>query len=185
MTRPFTQAMTEAIHAGYTLALLADIEHPSGTVHYWTGVGTLLYNGISYIGAGRFGSVAPVKHTSDLSIQEVVFSLSGVLPEEAAELEDNVRNDIATVWLACIGEQGEVVSSPYQLIGAELDFQSLSVSEEGEAILSITARTGFYTLERAINESWTPENQKQTYPTDVGLDFVPVLQNQEVQWTPT
>lgn len=185
MTRPLTQAMADALRDGRPLALLAEINHPSGVARFWTGVGDIVYNGFTFTGAGRFGTVAPVMRTSDLAIQEVVFSLSGVLPEEAAELETDVRNEIATVWLACIGEHGEIVASPYQLLSALLDFQSLSVGEEGEAILSITGRTGFYTLERAIEESWTAEDQKQIYPTDTGFDMVASLQNQDVQWTPT
>jgi hypothetical protein len=51
--------------------------------------------------------------------------------------------------------------------------------------ISITARTGFYTLERALDEAWTTEEQKLTYPTDSGLDLISGLQNQTIQWTQT
>jgi hypothetical protein len=71
------------------------------------------------------------------------------------------------------------------LLTALLDYQSFSAQEDGTATVSIVARSGFYTLERALDEAWTPENQYLTYPLDTGLDMQPSLQNQQVNWTRT
>lgn len=185
MARPLTDRMATALHERRPLALLAEIEHPSGTARFWTGVGSIVWDGNTFTGAGHLASIGPVHRTSDLAIQEITFSLAGVTPEQAAELEDDVRNLSGMAWLACLGEHGEIIPDPYQLIDAQLDYQSFNVDEDGTSVLSITAHTGFYTLERALDEAWTPEDQKQTYPTDVGLDMVPLLQNQDIQWTPT
>lgn len=174
--------MAEALRAGRPLALLASIEHPDGNAYFWSGVGKLVWDGITWTGIGRFGGVAPVKHTSDLSIQEVVFSLTGVDSSVVTTLNDNVRNRTGTVWLACIGERGEIVPDPYQLLTSELDYQTFSIDEEGVATISIIARTGFYTLERAIDEVWSTEDQKKTYPNDSGLDMIAGLQNQDILW---
>jgi hypothetical protein len=51
--------------------------------------------------------------------------------------------------------------------------------------VSIIGRSGFYTLERNIDEAWTSEDQKTLYPNDTGLDMIPGLQNQDVIWSPT
>jgi hypothetical protein len=51
--------------------------------------------------------------------------------------------------------------------------------------ISITARTGFYTLDRALDEAWTSEEQHILYPNDSGLDLISGLQNQTLQWTQT
>ena len=101
-----------------------------------------------------------------------------------ATLSDDVRNRAGKVWLTCIGA-GKTVIDPFQIVDSELDYQSFSADADGTVGIAITARTGFYSLARALDESWTSEEQALVYPTDVGLDLIPALQNQELQWTRT
>lgn len=185
MARPLTARMAEALKKRKPLALLAEIDHPSGAARFWTGVGVLSWNGFSWTGAGTLGSVAPIKHTSDLTIQEINFGLAAVDPAIAATLGDNVRNLSGKVWLACLGSGNSVIADPFQIVDAVLDYQSFSAAADGTVAISITARTGFYTLDRALDEAWTTEEQKLTYPTDSGLDLISGLQNQTIQWTLT
>jgi hypothetical protein len=137
-----------------------------------------------WVGIGRLGSVTPVGKNADLSIQEIRFSLSGVDLAIATQLQENVRNRSGQLWLAALDDNGEVIPDPYQLVNALLDYQLLEVSDDGVATISIIARTGFYTLERSLNLAWTPENQQLTFPSDSGLDMIPALVNQTIQWTP-
>lgn len=183
MARPFTARMAEAILAGAPIGMLAEIEHPDGTGRFWTGIGPLAYNGFTWTGVGKLAGVSPVKKSSGLTIQELNFQMVGVDSAIAAQLNDNVRNRAGTVWLAAFGDKGEVIADPYLLVDAVLDYQSLQVADDGSTIISIAALSGFTTLERGVDEAWTPENQKLAFPTDVGLDMIPGLQNQEVQWT--
>lgn len=185
MAPPLTAAMAEHMRRRGPLALLAEIEHPSGTARYWSGIGLLRWNGAVWKGASKLGTISPIKHTSDLVIQEIRFQLSGVDPEEAAMLDDDVRNRAGRAWLAGIARGNAVVSDPFQIVDAELDYQSLSAAENGTVTIQITARTGFYTLDRALDEAWTTEEQKLLYPTDTGLDLISKLQNQTLQWTPS
>lgn len=185
MTAPLTERMASALAAGRPLGLLCEIEHPDGTGRFWTGIGTLAYGGYNWAGIGTLGAVTPVRQTSDIAIQDIQFTLSGVDPDILADLNEDVRNLTGSLWLACFGDKGEVIADPYQLVDALLDYQTLHVGDDGSATISITARTGFYTLDRGIDEAWTPESQKLDYPTDVGLDMIPGLQNQDVRWTPT
>lgn len=185
MAPPLTSRMADALRKRKPLALLAEIEHPDGAARFWTGIGPLSWNGYTWTGSGTLGSVAPIRHTSDLAIQEINFGLAGVDPAIVATLDDNVRNLAGLVWLACVGPGNSVIRDPFQIVDAVLDYQSFSASEEGTVAISITARTGFYTLERALDEAWTTEEQKLLYPTDSGLDLISGLQNQTIQWTLT
>lgn len=185
MPPPLTAHMAEALRKRRPLALIAEIDHPSGPGRFWTGIGKLSWNGYDWTGSGTLGTVTPIKHTSDLIIQEINFSLAGVDPAVVATLNDNVRNLSGKVWLACLGPGNSVIRDPYQIVDALLDYQSFSAADDGTVGISITARTGFYTLDRALDEAWTTEEQKLTYPTDSGLDLISSLQNQAIQWTPT
>lgn len=182
MSRPLTLRMAQALKAGATLIVLAEINHPDGPGRFWTGIGQLVWNGTTFFGSGRLGTISAVKQTSDVSIQEISFALVGVDSDIAADLESTVRNHAGKAWLACLNDKEQVIPDPYQFVDSELDYQTLTAGEDGQVMIAITARMGFYTLERGVNEGWTPENQKRLYPDDSGLDMIPGLQNQDVQW---
>ncbi|XUM25111.1 hypothetical protein ACRAVF_33800 (plasmid) [Bradyrhizobium oligotrophicum S58] len=174
--------LSQAMHARKPLALLAEIDHPAGPARLWTGIGPLIWQGNVFIGASQLGTVTPIKHTSDLVIQEISFSLAGADPAVVATLSDDVRNRSGKVWLTCLADDGSVID-PAQILDARLDYQSLSAAEDGTVTVSITARSGFYTLDRALDEAWTSEEQAIAYPGDSGLDLISGLQNQTLQWT--
>jgi len=184
MAPPMTFRMARHLSLRRPIAILADIEHPDGNGRFWSGIGSLQWQGNTFTGSGGLGTVTPIKHTSVLAVQEIQFQMSGVDPEIAARLNDNVRNKSGKVWLAGIWRRS-LVPNPYELLDAELDYQNYDVDESGVAAVSIIGRSGFYTLERNIDEAWTSENQKTLYPDDTGLDMIPGLQNQDVIWSPT
>lgn len=179
-----TFRMAEHLRRRRPIALMAEIEHPDGTARFWSGIGRLYWQGQAWTGSGRLGTVTPIKQTSAIAIQEIQFQLSGVDPEIAATLNDDVRNRLGKVWLAGIWKRS-VVSDPFLLLESQLDYQQLDADESGNVVLTITGRSGFYELERNIDEAWTSEEQKTLYPDDTGLDLIPSLQNQDIIWSPT
>lgn len=185
MSRILTARMAAALVGGNPRVILCKIEHPSGDFYGWSGIGPLSYDGQTWTGLGVLGEIAPVKSTSDLAIQDVQFKLSGVSPEALGLIQGSVKGKIGTVWLACLDQGEHIVADPYQLIECELDVQDFEAQEDGTVMLTITGHSGFYTMERALNEVLSPENQKLRFPSDTGLDLLPVLQNQDIAWTLT
>lgn len=179
-----TARMATALQDGSPRGLFVAIEHPDGTGYFTTDVGSRTWNGHTWVGTGQFGSITPIKHTSDIAIQDITFSLSGVDVSILNGLNDDVQGLNGSVWLYCLADDDTVVPDPYQLINSELDFQTFTVDPNSTATISIVAHSGFYTLSRAIEEAWTPQNQKNLFPTDTGLDLIPSLQNQNLPWTP-
>jgi hypothetical protein len=180
-----TARMADALSGGAARGIFVQIEHPSGTGYFWSGVGSRTWNGHTWSGVGKLGHIGPVKHTSEIAIQDIVFTLTGVDSDIIAKLEDDVRNRNGSVWLACFSPLDDsVIADPYQLIDSELDFQTYEVQPDGTATISITAHSGFYTLDRGTDEAWTRENQVLLFPTDTGMDMIASLQNQNLQWTP-
>jgi len=170
--------------AGRPRGLLVSIEHPSGTGYFFTGIGTRTWNGQKWVGAGQLGNVAPIQQASDISVQDLSFTLSGIDSDILAQLNDDVRNRSGKVWLACFDQYDNVVADPYPLVSAELDYQTLEIADDGTSTITITGHSGMYVLDRAVDEAWTPENQKLLHPDDAGLDMIPSLVNQDLQWTP-
>ncbi len=185
MSRLVTEDMAQALRDGKPRGLFIAIEHPDGTGYFWTGVGSREWDGHTWNGAGTLGSITPIKHSSEIAIQEIEFKVSGIDATLVSQLNDEVRNLNGSVWLACFGEDDSIIDDPYQLIDSELDYQVFDITPDGIATITIIARSGFYTLDRGVEEAWTPENQELSFPTDTGLDMIPSLQNQDLQWTPS
>jgi hypothetical protein len=78
-----------------------------------------------------------------------------------------------------------VVPDPYPILESQLDYQSMNADEAGSVTISITARSGFYSLERALDEAWSTEEQHLLYPDDSGFDMISGLTNQTLNWTPS
>jgi len=178
-----TPEMADALQQGWPRLLLAEIDHPSGTFYGWSGLGILDYDGHQWTGLGVLGKVAPVKSSSELAIQEITFTLSGLRPEELALLDEVVQGRTGLLWLACLDPAGNVVRHPWLQLDATLDYQSFNTSESGEVSVQVVGHSGFRTLERTLDEVWSPEDQKSRFPDDTGLDDLPFLQNQEITWT--
>lgn len=181
-----TYDMARALRDRWPLCLLAELDHPSGVFRAWTGVGDLDYRGHVWKGLGILGSISPIKSATDLAIQEVRFSLSGVSAESLALLSPAVRKRPARAWLGSFNKAtGNIVRDPFELLDCEMDTQDFTVDDNGMATLFIVARSGFYTLERAIDEVWSDQDQQRRFPGDIGLRDLASLQNAEVHWTPT
>lgn len=178
-----TAAMLRHMRAGGVLALLAEIDHPDGTVRVWSRSGTLSYGGYDWDGLGVLGKVTPVGTSQDLAIRQTAFQLRGVPATAVQFLDANVRGRGALLWLAGIRTGRKVVSDPWLLQSCVLDYQTLQVGDDGTATLSLIAYAGFWTLDRAQNLAWTPEEQKRIYAGDSGLDLIPDLVNKDVVWS--
>lgn len=176
--------MALALRQNYARAIFVSIEHPDGTGYFWSGIGSKVWNGHTWSGVGNLGNIAPVKHTSDIAVQDIVFTLSGVDADIAAQLNDDVRNRNGSAWLACINPLDQsIVADPLRLVDSLLDFQAYEVGEDGTATIQITAHAGFYTF-GTRDEAWTPQNQKRAYPDDTGMDMIPSIPALNVIWKP-
>lgn len=162
-------------------ALLVDIETPTTVIRAWTGIGTLIWNGNSYDGVGNFGGVDTGEETLDIKATGTVYTLAGVPSALIAEaLNDIKQGRTAKLYLALFDANGAIVDVTLVHEGitdvAEID-------EQGEtATITLTAESKLADLERPRTARYTPEDQKRLYPTDLGFDFVPSLQDAKIVW---
>jgi hypothetical protein len=177
-----TAALIRHMRAGGVMALLAEIDHPDGTVHVWSRSGTLAYGGHDWTGLGIMGRVRSVGTSRDLKIRQTVFELRGVPATAIQFLSANVRGRVANLWFAGIKPGRVVVADPWLLQTVKLDYQTLALTDDGKATISLIAYAGFWTLDRAQDLAWTSEQQKSIYPDDTGLDLIPSLVSKDIVW---
>lgn len=184
MSRILTAAMAKALRSGAPRGLFVAIEHPDGTGYFCTGVGSRTWNGHTWASAGEFGKITPIKQSSEIAIEDITYTLSGIPSRLVEGLSDNVCNLNGSTWLACFHWDDSVVLDPFQLIDSELDYQVSTINDDGTATIDIIAHSGFYTLGRGVEEAWSASNQLLIDPTDTGMKYIASLQHQDLPWTP-
>ena len=183
MTRPITAAMiTAAESADQNPALFIEALFDSGPLRFWSGLGPISWDGKSWTGAGNMLAVTSAVETTRVVASGAAFVLSGIPSAEiATALGEEYQGRQVTYWLGLLDSAGAVIIDPITAFVGRLDV--MTIDEGGDtATLSVTAENRLTDLERAPGGVYTDEDQKARFPTDKGLEFVAVQQDQEVLW---
>lgn len=159
---------------------LLDLQLVSGTVHVWSGVGTVTWNGNSYQGVGSLGGVGEIGEGTQVRAEGTTVTLSGI---DTALLNDTLAdiqvNAPATVWLGAFAN-GAIVAAAGAFAGV-VGSPSIAV---GPATLSIQVRleSAMSNLQRPTNRRYTSADQRYYHPDDSGFNWVEVLNDIALRW---
>lgn len=170
-------------------ALFIKLTFPDdGDLNLFTGYGTYTFLGGEYTGAGHMLGVDRVEEAADLRAVGINFTFSGVpaaLRSLALNASTNMQGGTASVWLALFwkptnGTPYELVAEPYRW-----DYRMDNMIINDDAVtttIKLAAESELIDLERARARYYTAEDQAIDYPNDTFFDFVPSLQDKQVQW---
>lgn len=154
-------------------AILADLTFRSGTVHVWTGIGSLTYNSNVYQGVGNLGGIGTITEGVAVEAAGTTVSLSGIDPVLYADsLSDIITGQPAKIWLACLS--GSTVVGTMLLFSGLID--EPKVTEGGDdIIITLALENKLTNLQRANRKLWTAAEQRRKHPTDSGFNWVESL----------
>jgi hypothetical protein len=166
-------------------AFLAEVQVDGGYLRFWSGLGSIAWNGETWNGAGTLLGVSPVQETDGLAATGMRFSLSGISTEVISATIGNARQGLsAKLWLAVFDSSGAIIGDPVMLFSGLTDVPE--ISESGETCtVSMTAESRLIDLERPRVRRYTREDQRTIYPTDKGFNYVPGLQDRKIHFGPT
>jgi hypothetical protein len=185
MTRDMTAEAVTASQTdkGFTVIAAAELDFSNGFVRVHSGAGPKVLLGNTYKGIGGFGRITAIEEKAELGATLVELSISGLDPTENnvnTVLTTNYRNRPATVYLAFIDSNGDVVSDPTILFRGFMDNAVIAQGKE----LSVTVRINSIMADwdRAKVARYTNEEQQDRFPGDRGLEFVPQMVEKEIKW---
>lgn len=171
------------------LAILAEFVLPSGDeFRFWSGAGTLTWDGEAFTGVARLGRVTGAGESAEIRTTETVYSLAGITEFESlnAFLEDPIRGGTAKAWLGFLDESEQVIEDPILLDESVLDTATPSFAEDGSAVLNLNATSAIFRWQKPIGRFITHEDQQELYPGDTGFDRIPTeVASKQVSWTRT
>jgi hypothetical protein len=114
----------------------------AGTLYgFWSGIGTILYQSVTYIGAGRLISIEPIDASIDLSAQPITLKLSSVpdsalTPDVLASIESYPWHQAPVVLsVAYIDPDTRSLVSVHRVSRRRLDTLEHVITAGGEAVL--------------------------------------------------
>jgi hypothetical protein len=151
-------------------------------VYIWSGVGTVSWNGHTWLGVGNLGGVSAVQETADTIAQNITLSLSGIPTEYLSDVIEAVQqNTDVQVWFGFLADDNSIVADPYQVFWGHIDVPTVTEGADTSTV-SITCENPLIDLQRSANRRYTPDDQKIDYPTDKGFEYVASIQEWDGTW---
>ena len=189
----------DVIYPFYAIELLFDGEQ---VLRMWTGLGTLVYEGNNWVGAGTLLDIDSVEETTEIAAKGATITLSGVDTSALSlALSEPYQGRVCNIYFGLFA-RGRLLqeSSSYIFLedGSKIALDDGKTSlrsifsgymdqmniEEGPetSTIQLFVENKLVDLERSRVARFTSSYQKSVYPGDKGLDFVESLQDKEISW---
>lgn len=184
MTRDIDPAADAALGQPRVIAaFLFQLDFASGPARFWTGLGDLVWNGLTFSGLGELLKLSSIEETAGVESKGVTLTLSGLPVGSIATIEHEAwQNRTARIWLATFESDGATLAAePVLLFRGRMD--TLAHEEGSTATYLLTMESRLVDLERPRIRRYTNADQQQMYPGDRGFEFVEsVAAGVDVTW---
>jgi len=163
------------------IAYAVDLEFDSGELNLWTGIGDFTSGSKTYTGAGELLTISNIEETNELASTNLTISISGLNSDivSYATTEDYQNRPITLKMFFFHAGTTEEINSMILFKGR---MDTLTVNDGDAFSVVISAENKLIDLTRPKNLYFTPETQEFLYSGDKGLEFVPKIQEQRLNW---
>ena len=161
--------------------ILAQCQFRNETIYAWTGIGTLSWNGHTWLGVGTLGQMSQISETTDLSAQGWTLTLSGIPSNLLTDTLDEMSTaEQALLYLGFLSN-GSLIGDPIPAGVGMMDQPTIDLSAQ-EATITIDVETRLSDLQRSRGGRYTDADQRSRYPGDGSLRFVSHMQDVFINW---
>lgn len=156
-------------------------EYSSETSRFWTGNTSLTYNGNVYNGTGDAITVSSISETEEIRAENIEFTLSGVPTDlVSTALQEPYQGRPCDVKLGFMNEDAGIVDV-FTAWEGRMDVKKIDENTENLSIV-LNAENRLVDLKRTRERRYTDEDQKAEYPNDDFFEYVPSIQEREIEW---
>ena len=183
LTAKMARALLDPVNAPVYLYVL---EHPSGIVRLWSGIGTAIWNGDEFTGAGKLLSVSPIEDRSEVAISRVVFRLAGVQLDQAALdlITTQAYRVPLTLYWALVDDRLQIIPDPLKRFRGFADPASITEDEEGGRVIELPVEGALFNLLKPTATELSHEEQQRRFPGDTGLERMSKAPGADRRWIP-
>jgi len=162
--------------------LLAELDFISGTKRLWSGIGNLVWNSLTWEGTGDLGRVSSIEETVELRAAGMSLQLAGVDANDLTEvIAEPIQGRRAKVYIGFRDINFALISDPIIIFDGRMD--TIEIIDGGPtATITMKVENRLRDLERARTRRYTDADQQARFVGDVGLQYVPALQEIDIPW---
>lgn len=183
MSRSLTVGMLAEIQKNRLKpAVFVDCQFSSGHIYVWSGIGSVSWNGQTWVGLGKLGGISSLPETTEVRADGVQLSLSGIPSDLINSVLTEIRQGKAcNIYFGCLDDNGAVIADPFKSFSGRTD--TASIDEGGDtSTVVINVENSLIDISRPHERRYTHDDQQIDYPGDLGFEFVPSLQEKNVVW---
>lgn len=183
MPRALSSGMLAAIQAtSLSPAIFVEMHFADGVQRVWSGIGTILFNSVNWLGVGSFGGVSIIEEGTGVEAKGITLSLSGIDQSMLAEALQNLQLGLpVTVYLGMFDGSGNLISTPTIAWAGRIDQSTIEVGAES-ATISINCENRLLDMNVPVDRRYTHDDQQIDFPGDLGFFFVASIQEQTIYW---
>jgi len=165
--------------------LIVKIGTADGDINVWSGIGNLIFDPGTgneiFIGVGTFGGMSAPQETKELKANGVNLSLSGVPASMISlALQSMRQGKDGRIWMGLYNvSTGVLIEDPIDIFSGLTDIVAIEENVDASQII-VGLESRLVNLKKKHDRRYTPEDQKRTFPNDLGFDQVASLQEKEI-----
>jgi len=171
---------TEIAKTHVQVVLLCGLEFDT-PIYVHTGIGSISYDGNTYLGVGDFGGVDSIEEAESISPSPLRLTLSGIDSTLIAEAMTSGRyGDRVTVYEGYRLDDGSLVADPWILWAGTFEFPTITLGDDNG--VTITGQHDLSKLDDASGARFSDEDQQRRYAGDTGFSYVADSVDKEIIW---
>lgn len=187
MSRAPTSAFNTALAAEHLEEVVfVELQFASGTVYVCTRDRDIAWNGQTWLGMGRVGSIEPVEEGAELEARAIVMTLSAI-PAEMLAIALNppdYKNRPARFWSGLLDTSSPsaitVVADPVGPFLYRMDSLDFELGESGT--VRLTAHSRLEDWQRPRIRRYNDADQQAQYPGDKFFEHTEAMAQAEFLW---
>ncbi|HEV8189436.1 MAG TPA: hypothetical protein VGP83_16905 [Pyrinomonadaceae bacterium] len=182
MPRPITPAQLAAItSSAIQPALFVKVQFLSATAYMWSGIGSYVWDGVTWLGMGSLGTIGTIEEGTTVEAKGVVLTLSGLDPALLDGITDECQVGLPVIVYLGLFNGDILIDSPIVAWSGRTDQPTLDV-DGLTATIQINCENRLVEMNVAVDRRYTNEDQQLDYPGDTGMSFINSIQDVTIFW---
>lgn len=179
MSSPMLAALTAS---ALRPAIFVEATFATETLRIWSGVGSISWNGHSWIGVGSLGGIATIEEGANVQARGTSISLSGIDPESLADALQEIRiGRPVSIYFGSFAGDGSLIADPLVSWSGRTDQPIIDVLGT-VATIALACESRLMDLDVGCDRRYTLEDSQLDHPGDLGMQFVNSLQQITIRW---
>lgn len=165
-------------------AIFVAMHFVSGAAYIWSGVGSISWNGHTWLGVGTLGTITVIEEGATVEARGIELGLSGINSAMLADALQEMRLGLPVLVYLGLFDTSSPISllpDPIKAWAGRMDQPTIEVGGE-TAKISIKCENRMIDMNVAVDRRLTLEDAQMDNPGDLGLQFVQGIQERQILW---